>query len=283
MIISRTSFLGAAGLLAMAILFSCKPAVKSQILPVGERNKFDALDFMKVFQIDLYGRWCLPCPNGIVSSELMDRSNREYRFSLYDYSGALIKERRVLAGQGPNEIQGGTLDSVWLGSSGKIFCLDVGDYLKTIDPETLEIETIAKLSNVVQGYGSRYTTGRISGSLLESKDGRVVTTFESSGFPEDFTYYLVHCSETFENLSVVAVEKKEKPPSTKKMEESRRKGRAYLETFIDYYGRLRLVRNFSVDWKRNMVYLVQDIEKPEIERIDLGSKQKVKYPRVRQS
>jgi hypothetical protein len=38
-----------------------------------------------------------------------------------------------------------------------------------------------------------------------------------------------------------------------------------------------------VDWKRNMVYLVQDIEKPEIERIDLGSKQKVKCPRVRQS
>lgn len=260
----------------MIFILSCDRGTNSQKLPVGERNKFKVFDYEKIFSIDLYGRWCLPCPNGIVCSELMDRSNREYRFSLYDYSGALIKERKLLAGQGPTEIQGGNLDTVWLSSSGKIFCLDVGDYLKTIDPETLEIETIAKLSNVVKGYGSRYTTGRISGSLLEEKDGRVVTTFESSGFPEDFTYYLVSCTNTFQNLSVIATERKEKPPSWIKREESRRKG-GQLESFVDYYERLRLERIFSVDWKRDMVYLITDIEKPEITRVDLKSKQKVKY------
>lgn len=260
----------------MIFILSCGRGTKIQKLPVGERNKLDAFDFEKIFSIDLYGRWCLPCPNGIVCSEILDRNNREYRFSLYDYSGALIKERKLLAGQGPNEIQGGNLDTVWLSSSGKIFCLDVGDYLKTIDPETLEIETIAKLSNVVKGYGSRYTTGHISGSLLEEKDGRVVTTFESSGFPEDFTYYLVSCTNTFQNLSVIATERKEKPPSWKKREESRRKG-GQLESFVDYYERLRLERIFSVDWKRDMIYLIPDIEKPEITRVDLKSKQKVKY------
>jgi len=260
----------------MIFILSCNRGTESQQLPVGERNKFEAFDFEKIFSIDLYGRWCLPCPDGIVCSELMDRNNREYRFSLYGYSGVLIKERKLLAGQGPNEIQGGNLDTVWLSSSGKIFCLDVGDYLKTIDPETLEIETIAKLSNVVKGYGSRYTTGHISGSLLEEKDGRVVTTFESSGFPEDFIYYLVSCTSTFQNLSVIASERKEKPPSWKIREESRRKG-GQLESFVDYYERLRLERIFSVDWRRDMIYLIPDIEKPEITRVDLKNKQKVKY------
>ena len=231
---------------------------------------------MKIFRIELYGRWCLPCQQGILCSELTDRTNRAYRFSLYDYSGALIRTREVLAGQGPTEIQIGTLETVWLSPTGKIFCLD-GDYLKSIDPENLKIETIVKLSNVVHGYGSRFDLGRISGSSLEEKDGQLVTTFESSGFPDDFTYYLVHCSETFQNLSVIASAKKEKPLSWKKMEESRQKG-GPLETFVDYYGRLRLLRSFAVDWKRDMAYLIPDIEKPEIERIDLKTKRKTRFP-----
>jgi hypothetical protein len=272
----NASFLSAVCSLAFVLFSSCGREAGFQKLPVGERNTFAGLKFEKVFQIDLYGRWCLPCPAGIVCSEILDRSNREYRFSLYDYSGALIKERRVLAGQGPDEIQGGNMNSVWLSSSDKIHCLDVGDYLKTIDPVTLEIETIAKLSNVIKGYGSRYTAGRISGSSLEEKDGRIVTTFESPGFPEDFTYYFVRCSETFRDLSVIATERKEKPPSWKKREESRRKG-GPLESLVDYYERLRLERSFSVDWKRNMVFLVPDIEKPEVMRIDLNNKQKAVY------
>lgn len=263
-------------LFVMVFAFSCGSGERIQKLHVEERIKFDALDFVKIFQIDLYGRWCLACPNGIVCSENLDRNNREYKFSLYNYSGALIRDRRLLAGQGPTDIQGGNLNTVWLSSSGKISCLDVGGYLKTINPETLEVQTIAKLSNVIDGYGSRYTMGRISGSHLEEKDGRIVTTFESSGFPEDFTYYLVSCTNTFQNFSVIATERKEKPPSSEKLEESRRKG-GPLESFVDYYGRLRLERTFSVDWKRDMVYLIPDIEKPEVERIDLKNKQKVKY------
>lgn len=267
----RTAFL-----LAIGLLFSCRQGTTTQKLAVEERNRFEALDFVKIFRIELYGRWCLPCQQGILCSELTDRTNRAYRFSLYDYSGALIRTREVLAGQGPTEIQIGTLETVWLSPTGKIFCLD-GDYLKSIDPENLKIETIVKLSNVVHGYGSRFDLGRISGSSLEEKDGQLVTTFESSGFPDDFTYYLVHCSETFQNLSVIASAKKEKPLSWKKMEESRQKG-GPLETFVDYYGRLRLLRSFAVDWKRDMAYLIPDIEKPEIERIDLKTKRKTRFP-----
>jgi hypothetical protein len=261
----------------MVFAFSCDSGTRIQKLHVEERKKFDALDFVKIFQIDLYGRWCLACPNGIVCSENLDRNNREYKFSLYNYSGALIRDRRILAGQGPTDIQGGNLNTVWLSSSGKIFCLDVGDYLKTIDPETLEVETIAKLSNVIDSYGSRFTTGRISGTLLEEKDGRIVTTFESSGFPEDFTYYLVSFTSAFQNFAVIVTERKEKPLAWKKLEASRRKGKGQLESFVDYYNRLRLDRIFSVDWKRDVVYLIPDIEKPEIERVDLVSKQRVNH------
>lgn len=263
-------------LLAIGLAFSCRPGTTTQRLTVEKRNRFEALDFVKIFEIDLYGRWCLPCPQGIVCSEILDRTNRAYRFSLYDYSGALIRKREVLAGQGPSEIQGGNLETVWLSPTGKIFCLDVGDYLKSIDPETLKIETIVKLSNVVHGYGSRFDIGRISGSSLEEKDGQLVTTFESSGFPDDFTYYLVHCSETFQNLSVIASAKKEKPLSWKKLEESRQKG-GLLENIVDYYDRLRLLRSFAVDWKRDTAYLIPDIEKPEIERIELKTKRKTRF------
>jgi hypothetical protein len=262
-------------ILSLLSLLSCNENPSVQRLSVEKDKRFNALRFTKIWEIDLYGRWCLACPNGIVCSEILDRNNREYKFYLYDYSGALIKDRRLLAGQGPNEIQGGNLDTVWLSSSGKIFCIDVGDYVKTIDPQTLEIETIAKLSNVINGYGSRFTTGRISGTLLEEKDGRIVTTFESSGFPEDFTYYLVSFTSAFQNFAVIATERKEKPPAWKKMDASRRKGKGQLESFVDYYSRLRLDRIFSVDWKRNVVYLILDIERPE--SVDLASKQKVNH------
>jgi hypothetical protein len=239
-----------------------------------EGKKFNALQFTKIWETDLYGRWCLACPNGVVGNEILDRNDREYRFIHYDYAGKIIKERRVAAGQGPDEIQGIGLDTVWLSPSGKIHCID-NDYLKTIDPETLQIETLAKISNVIDGYGGRYTLGRISGTSLEERDGRIVTSFESSGFPYDFEYYLVGWTGVFEKFSVFATGKKEKPWTWKKLEESR--GKEKLENYVDYYGRLRLERIFSVDWKRGMVYLIPDIEKPEVSRIDLANGREEKY------
>lgn len=255
-------------------LIKCGLNATAWRLAAENGKKFEKLSFTKVWQKDFLGRWCLACPSGVVVNELTDRTGREYLFSLYDYQGNKKKEKLMAQGQGPSEIQVLSLDTVWLSSNGKIKCIDNG-YLKSIDPETLEIETIAKLSNVIKDYGSRYTFGRITSSPIEERDNRIVTSFESSGFPEDFRYYLVSSTGVFDNLSVIATETKEKPLSWAKLEESKKKGR--LESYIDYYGRLREFRIFSVDWNRDVVYLIPNIEKPEFESIDLKNRQKVKY------
>ena len=255
-------------ILSLFFLLSCGENIKVQRLSVEEGKKFEKLNFKKVWEINLWSGWCLAVPQGVVCSELLDRSWRESQLKLYDYSGKLKKERKLIHGDGPNEIKAWNFDSVWLSSSGKIFSQS-NNYLKALDPETLEIETIAKLSNVIEGYGSKYTFGRHGFTSLEEKGNQTVTSFESSGFYEDMTYYIVTYQDIFDNLSVIAATKKEKPWTR-----SYRKNR---ESYVDYYGALRLDRILSVDWKRGVVYYIPDIEKPEIESVDLGSKRKEKY------
>jgi hypothetical protein len=265
------------GLFMIFALFSCGRERSIRTLTVEPGKKFNGFQLTKIWEKDLYGRWCLPCPNGVVCCELTDRSNREYWFYLYDYGGTLVKQRRVSAGQGPNEIQGGSLESVWISSSGEILIVDVGGYIKAMDPETLEIRTVLKLSNVIPGYDSRFDVGRISGTSWEEKDGRIVTTFESTGFYADLTYYLVSFTSAFRDFGIHATEKKDRPLSWTKLEESGRKRQAKLESLVDYYDRWRIFRIFCVDSRRGIAYLIPDIEKPEIESIDLASRQKLKY------
>ena len=152
----------------------------------------------------------MACPQGIVCTELLDRSFKESKLMLYDYSGKLKKEKKLIHGEGPDEIRAWNFNSVWLSSSGKIFSED-NNYLKALDPETLQIETVAKLSNVIEGYGSKYTFGRNGFTSFEEKEDRTVTSFESSAFYEDMTYFIVTYNGIFENLSVIASAKKEKP------------------------------------------------------------------------
>ncbi|MDH5385797.1 MAG: hypothetical protein OEY18_13935, partial [Candidatus Aminicenantes bacterium] len=226
------------------------------------------MNFTKVGEVDLWSGWCLALPQGVICSELLDRSWRESQLKLYDYSGKLKKERKLTHGDGPDEIKAWNFDSVWVSSSGKILSED-NNYLKSLDPNTLEIETIAKLSNVVEGYGSKFIFGRGGFTSLEEKGNRTVTSFESTGFFENMTYYIVTYEGVFKNLSVIAETKKEKPwtwPYLKKR-----------ESYVDYYGPFRLNRILSVDWKRGVVYYVPDIEKPEIESAEIGSKRKKKY------
>jgi hypothetical protein len=275
--VGRWLFFATAGIIVISLLPSCGRDRSKRTLTVEPGKRFDDFRMIKIWEKDFYGRWCLPCPNGIVCSELGDRSNREYKFYLYDYSGKLIKERTVEAGQGPDQIQGSILDAVWLSPSGDISIVDVDGYLKVMDPETLEIRTILKFSNVIPGYGSRFDVGRISGTTWQEKGGRIVTTFESTGFYEDLTYFLVSFSSAFRNFKINATAKKAKPLAWVKMEESHRQGRAQLESLIDYYGRWRIYRIFSADWKRNVVYLIPDIEKPEIESVNLESRQRLGY------
>jgi hypothetical protein len=270
---------GSTAMVAIAALFllSCGRPSSDRTLTVEPGRRFDGFQVTKIWEKDLYGRWCLPCPNGVVCSELADRGNREYFFYLFDYAGNLVKQRKVPAGKGPNEIQGGDADAVWLSSPRTITVIDADGYVKAMDSESLDISSILKLSNVIPGYSSRFDIGRISGTPWDEKGGLIVTTFESAGFYEDLTYYLVSMKSDFRDFKIHATEKKAKPISWIRMDESRRKGQARLVSLTDYYGRWRIFRNFSVDWKRGVAYLIPDIEKPEIESINLQSDQKQKY------
>jgi len=138
----------AALILPLFFLLSCGGRVEDQRLNVKEGKKFEKLNFRKVWQIDLYGGWCLALPRGFICSELLDRSYKESQLKVYDESGKLIRERKLVHGDGPDEIKVWNFNNVWLTSSGKIITED-NNYLKSLDPETLEIETTCKLSNVI--------------------------------------------------------------------------------------------------------------------------------------
>lgn len=262
-------------LIALALLFSCGRRTEIQELKVEQGKIFEGLRFSKVFQIDLYGGWCLALPQGFICSELLDRSYRESQLKLFDQSGKLVKERRLIHGDGPDEIKVWNFNNVWLSSSGEILTED-NNYLKSLDPETLEIETICKLSNAIEGYGSRYTLGSHSFTSLEENDGQIVTSFESPGFYEDMTYFIIHCGGVFENLSVLAKAKKPKPLVWAKLEEGKKKN-GKLESITDYYHLSRMTRTLSADWKRQTVYFFSDIEKPLIESVDFQGKERKEY------
>lgn len=272
----KAAFIISLFILSLFSLLSCSEKIKIQKLSVKEGKKFDKLYFNKVWEASFYiGQWCLACPNGVVCHEVLDKGYKEYKFNLYNYSGNLVRERKLLSGEGPNDIKIIDLDSVWISSSGIIHCVDTG-YLKTIDPETLEIKTIVKLSNVIDEYGSKYTFGRHGGTSIEEKDNKIITSFESSAFYSDFIYYIITCNSDFRNLSVVAKAKKEKPWAISKLEE-RKKVKGKIEDYIDYYHKLRFRQIFSVDWKRGIVYIIPAIESPEIECVRLDGKRREKY------
>jgi hypothetical protein len=262
-------------LLAISLVSSCGRRAEIQTLDVEQGKTFAGLKFKKVFQIDMYGGWCLALPREFICSELLDRSYKESQLKVYDYSGKLIKERRLIHGDGPDEIKAWNFNTVWLSSSGKILAVD-NNYLKSLDPETLEVETICKLSNVIEGYGSKYTLGWHSFTSLEENGGRTITSFESSGYYEDMTYYIVICQRTFENLSVLARAKRPRPLVWLKLEERKREN-GKLQSITDYYHLSRITRMLSADWKRRTVYFFSDIEKPVIESVDFQGKGRKEY------
>ena len=273
--INRTVPIFLTCLLVISIVSTCGRRAEIQTLDVEQGKTFAGLSFKKVFQIDLYGGWCLALPQGYICSELLDRSYKESQLKVFDDSGTLIKERRLIHGDGPEEIKVWNFNTVWLSSSGKILTED-NNYLKSLDPETLEVETICKLSNVIKGYGSKYTFGRHSFTSLEEYDGRTITSFESTAFIEDMTYYIVICERAFENLSVLARAKKPKPLVWAKLEE-RKKNNGKWESITDYYHLSRMTRTLSADWKRQTVYFFSDIEEPVIESVDFQGKRRKQY------
>jgi hypothetical protein len=262
-------------LFLLALFFSCGRRTETRTLEVEPGKIFEGLQFEKIFQIDLYGGWCLALPRGFICSELLDRSYRESQLKLFDDSGRLVKERRLIHGDGPDEIRVWNFNNVSLSSSGSILTED-NNYLKSLNPETLEIKTICKLSNMIEGYGSRYTLGRHSFTSLEENDGQIVSSFESSAFYEDMKYYIVHSGSAFENLAVLAEAKKPKPLVWAKLEENKRKN-GKIESIVDYYHFSRMTRILSADWKRQTVYFFSDIEKPVIESVDFLDRDRKEY------
>jgi hypothetical protein len=262
-------------ILPLFFLICCAERNVEQRLSVETGKKFENLSFKKVWQVDLYGGWCLAVPQGIVCSELLDRSYKESQLKLYDWSGKLLKERRLIHGDGPHEIKAWNSNTIWLSSSGKILTAD-NDYLKCLDPETLEIDTICKISNVIKGFGAQYTFGRLSYATPEENAGRTVTSFESTGFYEDMTHYIVIYDGAFNNLRVLARVKLARPLDWRKRDERKYKN-GKRETLTDYYQMLRRTRSLSVDWKRGVVYFFTDIEKPVIESVDFDGKIRKKY------
>jgi hypothetical protein len=262
-------------LFLFALATSCGRRAEIQTLEVNQGRKFESLRFKKVFQVDLYGGWCLALPRGFICSELLDRSYKESQLRLYDESGKVIKERRLVHGDGPGEIKVWNFNNVWLFSSGKILTED-NHYLKSLDPETLEIETICKLSNVIEGYGSKFTLGWNSFTSLEEDDGHVVTSLESSAYYEDITYFIVTCDAGFKNLSVLAKAKKPKPLVWAKLEE-RKKNMGKLESITDYYHIARMTRMLSADWRRQVVYFFSDIDESVMESVSFDGKVRKRY------
>ena len=273
--INRTVPVFLAYLLVISPVSSWGRPAEIQTLHVEQGKTFAGLRFKKIFQIDLYGGWCLALPRGFICSELLDRSYKESQLKLFDETGKLIKERRLIHGDGPNEIKLWNSTNVWLSSSGKILTED-NNYLKSLDPETLEIETICKLSNVIERYGSKYTLGWHSYSSLEENDGRIITSFESPAFFVDMTYYIVLCEGAFENPSVLAKAKKPKPLVWAKLEERKKKNGKW-ESITDYYHLSRMTRMLSADWKRQTVYFFSDIEEPVIESVDFKGRDRKEY------
>jgi hypothetical protein len=265
----------AAFILPLLFLLCCGRNMKAQRLYIEEGKKFENLNFKKLWRIDLYGGWCLALPREFICSELLDRSYKESQLRLYDESGKLIKERKLVHGDGPDEIRIWNFNNVWLSSSGKILTED-NNYLKSLDPETLEIETICKLSNVIEGYGSKYTLGWHSFTSLDENDGQIATSLESSAYYEDMTYYIVTSDAGFKNLSLLARAKKPKPLVWAKLEE-RKKNNGRLESITDYYHLSRMTRTLSTDWRRQTVYFFSDIEKPVIESVDFQGKDRKRF------
>jgi len=252
------------------LFLSCGQRPKESTLAVEEGKIFGGVRLEKVWEKELYGRLVMALPQGVFCDEIQDMMGREHKFQLFDYTGRLIKERSMVSGQGPDEVTVVTKDNTWLSSTGQIMVED-DNYLKTIDPESLKVRTLAKFANMIKGFGGKFIFGRHTGTTFEEKGNRTVTTLESTGFYENLTYYIGTYRNLLEDFSLIQKVKMPKPLTRVKLEERKR------ESYTDYYGLLRIHRIFTVDWARNTVYFIPDIEKPELGFVNIDTRAGGRY------
>lgn len=254
----------------LTVLFACHPPPQERVLSVEEGKGFSGISITKIWEKELYGRLVMALPQGVFCDEIQDRMAREHKFQLFDYAGHLIKERSMVSGQGPDEVTVVTKDNTWLSSAGQIMVED-DNYLKTINPESFEVRTLAKFANMIRGFGGKFIFGRHTGTTFEEKGNRTVTTLESTGFYENLTYYIGAYRNLLEDFSLIQKVKMPKPLTRVKLEERKR------ESYTDYYGLLRIHRIFTVDWTRGVVYFIPDIEKPELGFVNIDTRAGGRY------
>ena len=257
-------------LLFLWSFFACGPRPEEYTLGVEEGKIFRDVRIEKVWQKELYGRLVLALPQGVFCDEIQDVMGREHKFQFFDYDGRLVREKSLLSGQGPDEVSVVTLGNTWLSSTGDIMVED-NDYLKTIDPESFEVRTLAKFANVVKGFGGQFIFGRHTLTTFEEKGGRTVTTFESAGFYENMTCTIATYTGLLEDFSIIQKFKLPRPLTWVKLADRKR------ESYTDYYHLLRIHRIFAVDWTRAVVYFIPDIEKPEIGFVSLDAKRRGRF------
>lgn len=249
----------------LSVLFACHPPPRERVLSVEEGKVFAGISITKIWEKELYGRLVMALPQGVFCDEIQDMMGREHKFQLFNYTGRLVKERSMVSGQGPDEVTVVTKNNTWLSSTGQIMVED-NNYLKTIDPESFKVRTLAKFANVIKGFGGKFTFGRDTVTTFEEKGNRTVTTLESTGFYENLTYYIGTYRNLLEDFSIIRKVKMPKPLAWVKLEERKR------ESYTDYYGLLRIHRIFTVDWARNVVYFIPDIEKPELGFVNIATR-----------
>ncbi len=263
----------------VALLFSfiinCKDNSISSIIQLSMEKgvEFKNLKFEKIFDFIHYKpKWCVPFQDRVICKVAVDMNESSYIFFIYDYNKRLIKEKKIKGGIAPDETAASLSSMIISAEENKIIYVDANDYIKSLDINTLEIQTIGKVSNIVKGYRSKF---RIGGWGSPERNGKtVITTFESSSFEEDFEYYFVKFNNLFKDFRIIY---KSKKPKLINVEKGLKKRIIFK---IDYYAFLKKSPLFTVDWKRNFIYYIPDIERPFLEALDFRGKNRKRFELV---
>lgn len=261
-------------LLALIFLISCKNKVPILKLEYRENKVFKNVQLEKIFEITHIGSifWAIPFSDKVV---VMIPEGRGVAFNIfiYDFSGKIIKERTIRGGEGPDELREISAEDIIFFNENEILSVEeLRGYIKSIDLNTLEVRTIAKLSNILKGYGSKYVIPRFALNSIERYGKSCILGFIDSddNYFENGKYYFVKFDGLFENFKLISTAKKKtmKLLNRKIKEEVRRKKIAYC----DYYYILRTAIIFSVDWKNEFIYSIPAIEEPIIEAVSFDGK-----------
>lgn len=260
------------GFICLFLIAFCSNSKKeTQSLEFDDQTQFPGFKLHKLTDITLpYGQFCKPFSDGLICLDVMDVARTQYKVLKYDFHGNLIKERILSSGQGPDQIFAINEHLIWNSADGKlIFFIDSG-YLKVLNPESLEIDTMLKLSNKVKAYGSKFNFRALDFNSIERYEDNFVSAVQLPGWRLKGSYYLVRFRDNFDDFTIISsMKKKILKPDLEKLKKK--------IVVVDYFELMRRAILFSVDWKRNRVYVIPEIENRRIVSMDLSGKDIVSY------